>query len=183
LGFGGHSKEDRDLGYKIAEIGEFLRLGIKRKEDVGKWIRDNIGVKNPVGIARSVITDKLAPYKKKFRVFEYENNGDVLNKWKLDDDMKKYVCSNNTELYYQDYEYFYFNDIDRGESRVVAFGSEDEKDLIFLYGDDLNQYKSVAQVCDDLEILKENNKYVLHIDFFSLIENYLKKGKKDKPFF
>ncbi|NQU77467.1 hypothetical protein HQ544_02100, partial [Candidatus Falkowbacteria bacterium] len=179
FGYKGYSYEDLYLGIKMSELGEGLRLGTINKENADDWIRTNIMRANVSSLRKA--EDKiraLDPYKKRFRVFEYVSNVYLYGqsrlygqpRWMLSDDVKKYICSDNEVLYYQDYSHFYFDGVMRSPAKAIW--RDDTKKMLFIYDEVLNQYNGMNQICGNLEELTNIFEFEINMEFIELVDMY-----------
>ncbi|MFH1533578.1 MAG: hypothetical protein ABID64_01465, partial [Nitrospirota bacterium] len=191
LGYNGESIEDINLGFRMADLGQALRDGTVLKEDAGQWILTHIADPDYANqrIPQDEIIEELSKYKKKFRIFEFEQNGNIYHRWKYNEDMQYKNCSSGIDLYYQDYNYFYLAGslVKVMNPRVVWYDGQEK--IIFLPdADDMND------VCSNLSTYVNNYGYDLHLGFSDddallsddnftqfLIEDYLKQGLYDTP--
>lgn len=159
LGFNGASEEDRSLTGKMIDFGDELDDQSYYRSEMGERILDELA-QNDYGsskISRANLLEK-EQYRMKFRVFEYEQNGNKNDMWSYSDDMKGYKCNNGPTLYYQDYTSIYFNNIPLNYWRLVA--TSDNEKLIFL-----PQTLDVQGVCNNLSDLRGSKGYSLTLKF------------------
>lgn len=153
LAYETQSLEDIWLGEKMSILGEKLRNGEIQKGQVGIWIMNNLAVSDvqSARISRSKVVELSSP-KSQFRVFEYQNGGNVYNKWLYDVDMRELECPDHSKIYIQDYIRFTYKNQDVGSTRMV-FDATNEK-MIPLVGVNYTKYKQ--------------NENLLCLNFYSL---------------
>jgi len=178
LGYEGHSLEDLNLGYKASEMGQNLRTGVLSKVNVSDSLFSNLKSANIKKLPQDTIV-KLGEYIKKFRIFEYEQNGNILWAWQTAAEIGSISCGNST-LYYQDYVYFKYNNIYEDPARAVW--NDQAKKIILLYGQLYNQYKTDSSLCSNISKLTSDYGYSLHFTFNEVVSR-LKNKLNDKPVF
>lgn len=171
----GTSKEDINLGLKMAEFGDALRRGVFTKEYFSIWILNNISIdpnisSNDFDHLRTKNIDEVtlsAQYKKPFRIFEYEQNGNTYGKWSYSKNFEFVTC-NGKEVYMQDYDFFLVNGVN--PERLLAVWDSDSQRIIVLIGDSYKQYINNKQnICRDFEILTNNFSQPLHQTFMEMV--------------
>ena len=153
LGIGGENVQDIWLGMQMSDLGEGLKKGIILKGDTGKWILDHIADSNYATMAKSQIEQiKITELRKKFRVMEYQLNGNTHNKWWYNADIQKYGCNENLgDIYYQDYEYIFVDGKNVGEAKAIW--DEEKQKILLIYWDLKNQYNSKENICGNFDQL------------------------------
>ena len=83
----GASIEDRNLGYKMREAGVSLMLNTLSKENVGRWIRENVMDEKESPPRSKITLEQECDIRKNFRLFE-ASLGNEFGLWSYSQDMK-----------------------------------------------------------------------------------------------
>ncbi|MBU0661396.1 transglutaminase domain-containing protein [Patescibacteria group bacterium] len=175
----GVSYEDIWLGMRIAMFGESLKNGTKTKEEMGEWILQNLALSpnisssdyNSLRVHRDdyLITKS---YRKKFRVLEYQFNGNNLFKWGYTDEMERYICPNGSDdFYYQNYDYFFVNSENVGDAKAIW--DDNNKKMVLLYWGLKDEYNTNNKICGNLESLSNQYGITLNYTFLDMINEIL----------
>jgi len=100
---------------------------------------------------------ELVTYRKKFRTFEYSQNGNTWNRWKYDQDVKNYTCG-DTEYYYQKYDYIYIEDR-KYEHRSIVWDDAIQKMIL------LPVTSNQTDFCTRISQASDYPKFELRFDF------------------
>lgn len=188
LGHLGYNVEDVNLTNLMINKGADLKFSRIRKEEFGGWILTNLGNPNQLQDRISRIEmERVAHFRKPFRVFEYEQNGNISGRWSYSKNIERINCGVDLDTYYQDYDYFVFNGQNVGKARAVLDKANER--IIFLSGQLLSQYSNVNSICRDFNGLSNNSAYRLHMRFnpdtsnFPYLTTELYLEKYEKPHF
>jgi len=165
--------QDIWLGMRMSEFGEALKNKTKQKEEMGTWILETIAVskdiaKSDYDYLRTTRDEEIAlgEYKKRFRILEYQLNGNVHNKWWYNTGVKSYNCTQG-KRYYQDYAYLFVNGENKGDAKAIW--DDDRNKMLVLYQDLKNEYNTEGKICQNLSQLTNKYGISLNVTFNEMI--------------
>lgn len=169
LGIGGENYQDLWLGAAVSILGENLKKGETLKEGAGQWILSVIADPDYKNMAVSQKNQvRVKEYRKKFRIMEYQLNGNVRNKWWYNRDMQKYSCGGNIgDVYYQDYEYIFVGGKNVGRAKAVW--DEKNNKMLLMYWGLRDEYDKGKNICNDFNQLIRDHGFNLQWSFSDLV--------------